>query len=48
MRTTTPFDPKRHHINLEAEVNSGEGLPWSIDALLDNDETFCICNNGKA
>lgn len=35
MRTTTPFDHKRHHIYLKAHVDSGQGLPWNLDALLD-------------
>ncbi len=35
MRTTTPFDPKRHHIHLEAQVQSERGIPWNFDGLLD-------------
>lgn len=35
MRTTTTFDSCRHHIYLKADIYTGEGLPWSLDALLD-------------
>lgn len=29
------FDSSRHHIYLKADVYTGEGLQWSLDALLD-------------
>ena len=35
MRTTTYFNPGRHHIYLRVDVHTGHGLPWTIDALLD-------------
>jgi len=35
MRTTTPFDVRRHHIHLKAKVSTGQGLPWRAAGILD-------------